>query len=98
MRSPVYRNLDQPMRILGFSPMELSVLCVAFVALGEAAQAIGVYRFWAVLLTAVAAGILYSFRRSMGEMFARRLLRFLRLPSELHSKLYASGHSSAEAP
>lgn len=91
MRSPVYRNLDRPFQIYGFNPLELTVLSVAFAGSGELAQAFGIHRIWAFLFTFILAFAIYSLRRSLGDLFARRLLRFLILPSRVHAKLFAQG-------
>ncbi|MBX3023008.1 MAG: hypothetical protein KF799_15135 [Bdellovibrionales bacterium] len=91
MRSPVYRNLDKPFQILGFTPIELATLCFAFVLGGELAQFLGFDRAWALVFTLLVAATLHWFRRSMGELFGRRLLRFLQLPSELYPRLFITG-------
>lgn len=90
MRSPVYRNLDKPFQIYGFGPFELTALSAAFVICGELAQSLGVHRVWAFLFTFILAFGIYSFRRSMGDLFLRRLLRFLNLPSQIHSRLFVT--------
>lgn len=86
MRAPVYRNTDTPFQILGFRPLELTILCVAFVAGGELASLIAISRAWNLILTVFMALGLFAFRRSFGELFGRRLWRFARLPSELHAR------------
>jgi hypothetical protein len=91
VRSPVYRNLDRPFQIYGFNPFELTVLSIAFAGSGELAQAFGVHRVWAFLITFILAFAIYSLRRSLGDLFARRLLRFLILPNQVRSKLFAQG-------
>src|SRR5262245_55564742 len=88
MRSPVYRNLDRPFEILGFTIFELMVLCIALVGGGELAQFLSFQRIWSVLLTMVLALIFFWLRRSLGDLFLRRFFRFLFLPSELSPKLY----------
>ena len=95
MRTPVYRNLDQPFQIYGFSPIELVALSVAFVFFGEFAQSFSIHRIWALIFTFVFAFALYSFRRALGDLFLRRLVRFLSLPSLVRSKLVGSKHSVA---
>jgi hypothetical protein len=87
MRTPIYRNLDRPFQIFAFSPLELTVLCVAFVGLGEIAQSFSLSRIWSFILTGFVALSFYLFRRSMGDFFGRRLLRFLNLPTEIHPRL-----------
>jgi hypothetical protein len=88
MRSPVYRNLDRPFQIYGFSPFELAVLVAVFVAGGELAQAIALSRGWAFAVAALLALTMFTLRRSLGNGFSRRLWRFLCLPSTLHPKLF----------
>lgn len=93
MRSPVYRNLDRPFRIFGFSPLELSILCITFVVWGEIAQSLSIHRVWGFLATALLALLFHWLRRSMGDHFTRRLIRFLKLPSEIRSKLFVTRRS-----
>jgi hypothetical protein len=87
MRSPVYRNLDRPLQILGYSPVELIVLSLVFVAGGELAQFAGISRTWSFVVTFVLALAIFTFHKYFGELFIRRLIRFARLPSELHPKI-----------
>ena len=87
MRSPVYRNLDRPLQILGYSPWELIVLALVFVGGGELAQFIGISRTWAFVATFVIALAIFTFHKYFGELFLRRLIRFARLPSELYPKI-----------
>ena len=91
MRAPVYRNLDTPFRILGFSPLELGVLCFVFVGGGELAQALSIGRVWSLVAAALLALGLFTFRRSFGEHFAARLYRFSRLPARLPARLLPKG-------
>lgn len=91
MRSPVYRNLDAPFRVFGFSPLELSLLCFAFVGGGEIAQALSVGRIWALVLAALLALALFAFRRAFGEHFGARLYRFFKLPSRLSPRVRPNG-------
>lgn len=91
MRAPVYRNLDTPFEIYGFSPTELIVLCASFVAGGEIAQALGIHRMWVILAVVLLALVMNIFRRSLGIYFARRLFRFLQLPGVLSAKLFRLG-------
>lgn len=90
MRAAVYRNLDRPFQILGFKPLELTVLCCVFVGGGEIAQDLSLSRLWVALLTAFLAFSLFAFRRALGDRFARRLFRFLRLPTRLTARLIAT--------
>lgn len=90
MRSSVYRNLDKPFEIYGFSPMELTMMSLVFVVSGEVAQSIGADRIWAFPFTVIFAGGTYALRRTFGDLFARRLFRFLRLPSETRPELSAA--------
>jgi hypothetical protein len=87
MRSPVYRNLDRPLQILGYSPVELIVLSLVFVIGGEVAQFMGISRTWAFVGTFVLALVIFTFHKYFGELFIRRLIRFAQLPSELHPKI-----------
>lgn len=87
MRSPVYRNLDRPLQILGYAPVELIVLSLVFVGGGELAQFIGVSRTWAFVVTLIVALAIFVFHKYFGELFLRRLLRFTQLPSELQPKI-----------
>jgi hypothetical protein len=89
MRSPVYRNLDRPFQVYGFSVLELTLLSAAFVGGGELAQSLGIRRIWAFLLTFKLANGMHSLRRALGEMFALRLLRYLELPNQVQAKLFA---------
>ena len=88
MRSPIYRNLDVPFRVFGLSPFELSALGMTLVGGGELAQDFGIGRVWAIALTGFIAAAFFVFRQSLGELFASRLLRFLRIPSQLTAKLF----------
>lgn len=94
MRSPVYRNLDAPFRVFGFSPLELSLLCFAFVGGGELAQALAIGRVWALVLAALMALGMFTFRRAFGEHFAARLYRFYKLPSRLVPRVRPNGFLS----
>ncbi|MBK9038048.1 MAG: hypothetical protein IPL83_02620 [Bdellovibrionales bacterium] len=87
MRSPVYRNLDRPFQILGFNSAELTVLCIFLVGGGELAGFIGLHRIWALVFTVVTGCLLIWVRRSLGDYFVPRLIRFLELPKEIYSKL-----------
>ncbi|RME14429.1 MAG: hypothetical protein D6797_08870 [Bdellovibrio sp.] len=87
MRSPVYRNLDQPLQILGFSIPELIFLVVVFVLGEEVLNLFDASRAWAFLVTIIFAIGFYWMRRSLGDYFGKRLLRFFQLPSHLYSKL-----------
>jgi hypothetical protein len=93
VRSPVYRNLDKPFQICGFSPLELTVLSIAFAGSGELAEAAGTHRLWAFLITIILALGMHSLRRSLGEAFPRRLLRFVKLPAEIEPKLFTRRES-----
>ena len=88
MRSPVYRNLDRPLQILGFSPLELICLSITFVGGGELTQLIGVSRTWSFVATLLIALAIFTFHKFFGDLFFRRLVRFARLPSELHPKIF----------
>ncbi len=87
MRAPIYRNLDQPFQVMGFSVAELTLLAVTLVGGGELFQLLGVHRVWAFVATLILASVFFVFRRSFGDLFVRRLLRFLRLPAVLYPKL-----------
>lgn len=91
MRSPVYRNLDHPFRILGLSAAELIFLCLVLTGGGELAQLTGAPRFWSLVAALLLAFCLYLFRRSLGDLFGRRLLRFFALPRFLFPKLLLPG-------
>jgi hypothetical protein len=91
MRTPVYRNLDRSFQILGLSPLEICVISLFLVASGELSDVLGIHRIWSLLFTGGVAFGLFWFRRSMGEMFAPRLLRFLQLPGQLRPRLLGSG-------
>lgn len=97
MRSPVYRNLDQPFEILGFSVAELTSLCFVLVAGGELLKFFGFNRLWAFLLTMVLAFALFWLRRSLGENFSFRMLRYLSFPNRLQPKLVVESKNSEEA-
>lgn len=87
MRAPVYRNLDRPFQIFGFSPFELTFLCVIFVGIGEASQSFGYSRIWSFLVTTLFALGFYWIRFTMGDYFGRRVIRFAALPDRLQRKL-----------
>ena len=87
MRSPVYRNLDKPFQIFGFNTLELIVLCITLVGGGEVLQFFSIHRIWAFLFTVILALVLHWVRHSLGDIFARRLLRFLKLPKIIYSKI-----------
>lgn len=89
MRSKVYRNLDRPFQILGLYPSEITALCLFFVVASEFSQSVGLNRVWIFLATAGLAAIVHWFRRIFGELFGRRLIRFLALPSEIRPQLFA---------
>ena len=93
MRARVFRNLDRPFRVLGFSPVELTILCLGFVLGGEILSSAGASRIWAFLSTALNAVGLYLFRRTFGDQFGMRLIRFLTLPGQLQAKLIRRGGS-----
>ena len=87
MRSPVYRNLDKPFQIFGFTALELTALCFSLVGGGELAQTFAIHRIWAFIFTIILALSFFWIRRSLGDLFARRLFRFLKLPSNMAPKL-----------
>lgn len=91
MRSPVYRNLDQPFEIWGFSTGQMTLLCCSLVAGGELAELIGVHRVWSLLLTICLAIVIYGIRKSFGRLFAQRLYRFARLPQRTRERLVPHG-------
>jgi hypothetical protein len=91
MRAAVYRNLDKNFHILGFSIAELVLLSLVLVLGGELSQIIGVHRVWSFLATAVLALSLVWLRRSLGEVFVRRLVRFLAIPGQLRPQLIDLG-------
>ena len=87
MRAPVYRNLDQPFSIFGLRPSELVAICVLFVVTGEVSEFFGWGRGWAFFLSILLTFGIFSFRRYLGDHFAARFLRFLKLPSYLYPHL-----------
>jgi hypothetical protein len=88
MRSPIYRNIDKPFQIAGFSAAELILLCVALAGGGELAQLFSVDRVWTFFVTLIIALGLFLFRRTLGEHFFFRLIRFFQIPSHLYSRLH----------
>jgi len=88
MRAPVYRNLDKTIEVMGFSPVELTCLCFVLIAGGEIMRIIGLDRTWAFLATTIVAAGLFWIRRSLGEHFLMRMIRFLSLPRRLQSKAF----------
>jgi hypothetical protein len=90
MRCPVYRNLDKPFQILGFTALELIILCLTVVGGTELTRLFMIQRVWAMVLTALLALGFFWIRRSLGELFARRLFRFFLLPSFLNLKLLSA--------
>ncbi len=86
MRVPVYRNLDSPFQIGGFKPLELVFLCCFFVIASEGSGMFGFSRIWAILFTFSAAAGVYWTRRSLGDEFPRRVIRFLSLPNQLYAR------------
>ncbi len=93
MRTPVYRNLDRAFQIFGMTPLELCLLSVFFIGVGEVSDALDLHRVWGFVLTGILVIGLFYFRRSMGEMFAARLFRFASLPSEISPRLFRTGAS-----
>ena len=87
MRSQVYRNLDKPFQILGFYLNELVILCFTLVVGSELTQLFEVQNAWSFLSTLILAFALFWFRRSLGEKFGQRIIRFINLPSHTIPKL-----------
>jgi hypothetical protein len=87
MRSPVHRNLDKPVQLFGFYIGELLVLVLFFVIGGEISDFTGISRGWSFFVTLILAAGFFCFRKAMGDLFARRLLRFVSLPQELQRRL-----------
>jgi hypothetical protein len=92
MRVPVYRNLDSPFQVGGFKPLELVFICCFFVISSELSGTLGFSRVWAILLTFAAAGSVYWTRRSLGDEFPRRVIRFLSLPNQLYARPFWTRH------
>lgn len=86
MRVPVYRNLDSPFQIGGFKPLELVLVCSFFVILSELSSLIGLDRIWAFLIAICLGASLFWMRRSLGDDFPKRLIRFIGLPSQLYTR------------
>ena len=91
MRSQVFRNLDQPFEIFGFSAVQMTLLCCSLVVGGELVELIGVHRIWSILMTALFAVATYWIRRSFDPRFGRRLIRFARLPMQTREKVVNPG-------
>ncbi|MCB0362649.1 MAG: hypothetical protein KDD35_08000 [Bdellovibrionales bacterium] len=87
MRSPIYRNLDKPFQIMGFSALELALLCICLVVGGEIVEFLGQPRILAMAFTFVLGCLLIWVRRSLGDFFLGRLIRFVVLPREIYSKI-----------
>lgn len=86
MRVPVYRNLDSPFQIGGFKPYELVIVSALFVILSEISSSLGINRVWAFLFALVLGASLYWMRRSLGDEFPKRIVRFLMLPTQLYAR------------
>lgn len=87
MRCQVYRNLDKPFQILGFTSLELTALCFVLVGGTEVARIINVQRSWAFVVAAVLALCFFWIHKSLGELFVRRFFRFLSLPNQMYPRL-----------
>lgn len=87
MHTPVFRNLDQPFRILGLSVFEITFLCVIFAGGRELAAFFRINPFWFFLLPFALGAFFHVLRRGLGDLFVPRLARFLRLPSRMAPKL-----------
>lgn len=94
MRSIVYRNLDKPFQILSFNLFELTLFCFIFVGGGEIGYFLEINRFLVLLITIIFALVLFWIRRSLGNYFIQRFIRFLFLPSQLNAKLLILGKIS----
>ena len=86
MRVPVYRNLDSPFQIGGFKPLELVFICSSFVLLSELSSLLGIDRLWAFVFAACAATAVFWMRKTLGDEFPKRLIRFVSLPTQLYAR------------
>lgn len=84
MRQPIYRNLDRPIRIFGFSLLQLGILSAVFVILNEGFVLLGQGRLFATLLTIGIAIFVRIINVKFGPLFLQRLLRAFELPTELN--------------
>lgn len=94
MRSRVYRNLDNSFEILGFNIFELVMLTCTLVLGGELAQFFDIQRIWSFLFTFLLGLSFYWLRKSLGNKFIPRLIRFVYLPKSTPRKLMSSKWSS----
>lgn len=83
MREPIFRNLDTPFQIMGFNYLELMAVCFIFVIASELSESLHINRFFSFSITALVVASWYWIRRSMGEKFGSRLVRFIFLPKNL---------------
>ena len=93
MQAPVFRNLDQPFRIVGLSVFEIAFLCVIFAGGREIAAFFRMNPLWFFLLPFALGAFFHVLRRGLGDLFMPRLFRFLRLPSKLAPKLMNLGEA-----
>lgn len=87
MRTHVYRNLDKPFQILSFNLLELSLFCFLFVGGNEVSHFFKFNPFFVIMFILIFGLFIFWIRRTFGNYFTQRFIRFLLLPSELKPKL-----------
>ncbi|MCB0390898.1 MAG: hypothetical protein KDD58_06400 [Bdellovibrionales bacterium] len=90
MKTPVYRNLDKPFQVLGLSVTELISLSFVLIIGNELSNMLSIQQTWSFAFTFVIALFLFWIRYSLGQKFALRLIRFIKLPDKLNEKMYIS--------
>ena len=89
MRLPIYRRLDEKLKIFGLSLRELALLGFVFVGFGQ------LLSFWkwgrplALLLTLIAFFVIVVLNRRMEAFYVEKLLRSLMLPKGLGKHLFS---------
>lgn len=87
MRLPIYRHLNQQVKMLGLSPMELGIVCAVFVILS---QLLNQVRFGSILVigTPIGLAILLQFlSKQFDPFYFQKLWRFFILPNGLHRRV-----------
>lgn len=91
MRTSIYRNLDQPILVLGLSPQQIVFLSVILVLGGELARSLDISRFWSFFLFVILVALEFGINRWLGPQFSKRFIRFLGLPDKLPRKIVSKG-------
>ncbi len=83
MRLPIYRRLDERLKIFGLSLMELSVVGGTYVVLAEALSFVRFGMLFALVVALVMFGILLYFHRKYESHFLQKWIRYVQLPEGL---------------